>query len=146
MAEDGEYQILGIYLAADLSGCENIPKTAATIKKHAIKAAKEAGATVKIASARSGDFQARPKKKRGRGLSYQFAPAAISVDIILAESHLTVHTWPELYFVAVDIFTCGATAKPKKALEYLIKIFKPKVVKKRTIQRKANIRFTNLSN
>ncbi len=40
----------------------------------------------------------------------RFEPHGISGVIILAESHITVHTWPELGYAAVDIFTCGAAA------------------------------------
>ena len=137
--KEDERRVIGRHLVADLSGCENIPKTAATIKKHAIRAAKDAGATVKAASARR-DWQDRPKRKRGQGVAYEFGPAAISVDIVLAESHLTIHTWPEIKFIAVDIFTCGNTADPKKALNYLVGIFKPKYIDSRMTKRKARVR------
>ncbi len=41
--------------------------------------------------------------------------------VIIAESHVFVHTWPEHGYAAVDIFTCGNTVKPEKAAEVLIK-------------------------
>lgn len=46
---------------------------------------------------------------------------------ILAESHISVHTWPERNFAAFDIFMCG-NAKPEKALPILKRVFKPKSV------------------
>jgi len=46
--------------------------------------------------------------------------------VILSESHIAFHTWPECGFVACDIFTCGENALPEKALEVLCNYFKPK--------------------
>ena len=43
----------------------------------------------------------------------------------LAESHISVHTWPERDYIAFDIFMCGDT-KPEASAEYLIKTLKPK--------------------
>jgi S-adenosylmethionine decarboxylase len=44
--------------------------------------------------------------------------------ILLAESHLSVHTWPEAGYAAFDIFMCGA-ARPAKALDTLLVVLKP---------------------
>ena len=46
--------------------------------------------------------------------------------VILSESHIAFHTWPENGFVACDIFTCGSNALPEKGLEVLCDYFKPK--------------------
>ena len=40
--------------------------------------------------------------------------------VVIAESHLSIHTWPEYGYAAVDIFTCGTVVKPEKAAETLI--------------------------
>ena len=48
-----------------------------------------------------------------------FNPQGISGVVVIAESHLTIHTWPEFGFAAVDIFTCGDTVDPWKATQYL---------------------------
>ncbi|MBF96180.1 MAG: adenosylmethionine decarboxylase [Pelagibacterales bacterium] len=48
----------------------------------------------------------------------------ISGVAVLAESHISVHTWPERDYIAFDIFMCGDT-HPQLAAEYLIKTFKP---------------------
>jgi S-adenosylmethionine decarboxylase len=45
--------------------------------------------------------------------------------VILSESHIAFHTWPENGFVACDIFTCGSNALPEKALQVLCDYFKP---------------------
>ena len=49
----------------------------------------------------------------------------ISGVAVLAESHISVHTWPERDYVAFDIFMCGDT-QPEASAEYLIKTLKPK--------------------
>ena len=58
----------------------------------------------------------------------------ISGVAVLAESHISVHTWPERKYVAVDIFMCGDT-NPELACEYLIKTLKPKKKKIEIIKR-----------
>lgn len=40
---------------------------------------------------------------------HQFNPHGVSGVVIIAESHVTIHTWPERAFAAVDLFTCSAT-------------------------------------
>ena len=40
---------------------------------------------------------------------------------LLAESHMSIHTWPEAHYSAVDIFTCGQNMKPEISCKYLIK-------------------------
>ena len=59
---------------------------------------------------------------------HKFSPKGVTGIVVLAESHLAIHTWPELNYVAVDIFTCGDKSNPHRALEYLRKAFKPKRV------------------
>jgi S-adenosylmethionine decarboxylase proenzyme len=43
---------------------------------------------------------------------------------VIAESHLSIHTWPEYNFASIDIYTCGSTVNPWKAFDYLKKHFK----------------------
>ena len=52
---------------------------------------------------------------------HQFNPKGVSGVVIIAESHLFIHTWPECGYAAVDIFTCGDTVQPEKAAQKLIK-------------------------
>ena len=56
---------------------------------------------------------------------HRFNPQGISGVIIIAESHLTIHTWPEHGYAAADIFTCGTTVMPEKAAEIIIDRFAP---------------------
>jgi S-adenosylmethionine decarboxylase len=54
---------------------------------------------------------------------HEFNPFGISGMVIIAESHLSIHTWPEYGYAAVDIFTCGDLIKPELAAKYLIEQF-----------------------
>jgi S-adenosylmethionine decarboxylase len=51
---------------------------------------------------------------------HHFSPQGVSGVVVIAESHLSIHTWPEYGYAAVDIFTCGTTVEPEKAAEALI--------------------------
>ena len=57
---------------------------------------------------------------------HEFSPFGISGMVVIAESHLSIHTWPEYDYAAVDIFTCGNVLKPEKAVAYLIEKFQSK--------------------
>lgn len=50
---------------------------------------------------------------------YQFTPQGVSGVVIIAESHLSIHTWPEHDFAAVDVFTCGDVIEPRDAVKPL---------------------------
>jgi S-adenosylmethionine decarboxylase len=67
-----------------------------------LSAAREAGATV------IGDS------------FHRFLPQGVSGVVVIAESHLFLHTWPEYGYAAVDIFTCGDTVKSEAAAEKII--------------------------
>ena len=51
---------------------------------------------------------------------HQFEPHGVTALVLLSESHLSIHTWPEKGSAAVDVFTCG-DAKPRKALDSMLK-------------------------
>ncbi len=50
---------------------------------------------------------------------HRFAPQGISGVVVIAESHLTIHTWPEHGYAAVDLFTCGAALNTEAACQAL---------------------------
>ena len=56
-------------------------------------------------------------------ISTQFEPQGVTALGLLAESHISVHTWPEHGYGAVDIFTCGEHADPRRACHFMIERF-----------------------
>jgi S-adenosylmethionine decarboxylase len=71
---------------------------------------------------------------------HQFSPQGVSGVIIIAESHFTIHTWPEYGYAALDIFTCGESVDSQKALDYIEKELNVKTISV-TEMRRGNIRF-----
>ena len=57
-------------------------------------------------------------------ISNKFEPQGVTAIALLAESHISIHTWPESYYSAVDIFTCGQNMMPELASQYLIEALK----------------------
>ena len=57
---------------------------------------------------------------------HQFSPQGVTGVISIAESHLSIHTWPEHCYAAADIFTCGTSRKPRGAARLLIEKFESK--------------------
>ena len=58
--------------------------------------------------------------------SKQFAPQGATVLVLLSESHLSIHTYPEKGFAAIDCYTCGETVDPQLAVDYLVSVLRPK--------------------
>jgi S-adenosylmethionine decarboxylase proenzyme len=81
---------LGRHLLAEFYGCtDGALNDAVRMRLHMLAAAEAVGATV-VGEAFHG-----------------YQPAGVSGILLIAESHLSVHSWPEAAYVAVDIFTCG---------------------------------------
>lgn len=100
---------LGIHLLVELRDCNpKILRDRDMVKNVMVSAAKEAKATIVDVS------------------FHEFNPFGISGMVVIAESHLSIHTWPEYAYAAVDIFTCGDQIKPDIAASYLIKEFECK--------------------
>ena len=100
---------LGKHILVDLRDCSpEILRELDQVKDALVQAAKEASATVV-------DFS-----------FHEFNPFGISGMVIIAESHLSIHTWPEYNFAAADIFTCGDVIDPTRAANYLIERFQSK--------------------
>ena len=99
-AAESSHSAAGTHLLAELNGCpsENLNDPAA-IELKLVAAAKEAGATVV-----SSHF-------------HHFSPQGVSGVIIISESHITLHTWPQLGYAALDVFTCGHPELPAKVTE-----------------------------
>jgi S-adenosylmethionine decarboxylase len=65
---------------------------------------------------------------------HRFEPHGITGMVCLAESHISVHTWPESGFAAFDIYMCGR-ARPERAIPILQAYFQPEHIQFRSIQR-----------
>ena len=50
---------------------------------------------------------------------HQFSPHGISGVVVIAESHFSIHTWPEYGYCAVDLFTCGEQLDTDRSLQFL---------------------------
>jgi len=93
---------LGRHLIVELYGCNtDILNDKEKIERIMIEAAKRAGATIV------------------QKVFHLFNPHGISGVVVIAESHLAIHTWPEYGYAAVDVFTCGSKVDPWKAYEYI---------------------------
>ena len=93
---------LGKHLLLELKGCDKeVLNDVSFIRGALLTAARECGATVVGES------------------FHQFSPQGVSGVVVIAESHLFIHTWPEYNYAAADIFTCGNTVQPEKAAQVL---------------------------
>ena len=51
--------------------------------------------------------------------THKFEPQGVTGVAMLAESHISIHTWPEKGMAVCDVFNCGDSAEPEKAVEYM---------------------------
>lgn len=111
-------KVVGRHAIANLEKCEfgdidNID----VIRDMAVDSVKEAGLNIK-------------------GVSfYKFEPIGISGIIAIQESHVTIHTWPEYKFVAIDAFTCGTKMNPRDICNIIAKKLKATNVKIEEMER-----------
>ena len=68
-------------------------------------------------------------------ISNKFEPQGVTTIALLAESHISIHTWPESNYSAIDIFTCGQYMMPELASQYLIEALKAEEHFLRVIER-----------
>lgn len=102
-AIDEKKKCLGVHILVDFYGCnQNVLKDTELIEKYMHEAAKRANANIV-----SEKF-------------HSFSPWGVSGVVIIKESHLTIHTWPEYKYAAVDLFTCGSSLDLQSAMEYLV--------------------------
>ena len=70
-----------------------------------------------------------------KSVFHKFSPHGVSGVIVIAESHLAIHTWPEYGYAAVDIFTCGETIEPWLAFNYIKEKFQSQWVSRMELRR-----------
>ena len=66
---------------------------------------------------------------------HSFSPHGVSGVVVIAESHVAIHTWPEYGYAAVDIFTCGETIDPWVIQRYLQEQFRSRNVSSMELKR-----------
>lgn len=95
-------QALGRQILVEYYDCNNdILKDKKYIEEHMVKACELSKATVV------------------QSTFHEFNPYGVSGVVVIAESHVAIHTWPEYGYAAVDIFTCGETINPWIIYNYL---------------------------
>ena len=108
----------GRHLIADLHGCVARLDDASAIDRMLRAAAAAAGATV-----------------IGMHL-HHFGPGqGVTGVVILAESHISIHTWPEHAYAAVDIFMCGRSHQIDAALEVISEALQPDMMEESALER-----------
>lgn len=65
----------------------------------------------------------------------KFQPQGVTGVLVLSESHLSIHTYPEEGFAAVDCYTCGTTVDPEIACDYMQEVLGGRVAGYRVLQR-----------
>lgn len=93
---------LGRHILIEYYNCDNkVLDNTMLIERYMIEAAKIAKATIV------------------ETVFHKFNPWGVSGVVVIEESHLTIHTWPEYKYAAVDLFTCGNTIDPWVAFKFL---------------------------
>ncbi len=106
-----EYSTFGRHVAVDTWGVNfDLINNAEWLKAQMIEAAEACGATVLSVQAK------------------QFEPQGATVLVLLSESHLSIHTYPERGFAALDCYTCGDTVDPQVAIDHMIAVLNPEKV------------------
>ena len=67
--------------------------------------------------------------------SHKFDPQGVTCVAMLAESHISIHTWPEKSLAVCDVFTCGDHTDPQLAVDYMKKMFRSQEITSNTFIR-----------
>ena len=70
-----------------------------------------------------------------RIIGEKFKPQGVTLLALLAESHASIHTWPEIGYAALDLYTCGDKTKGEKASQFLKTKLKAKTIKQQELVR-----------
>lgn len=111
-------QSLGRHVLAEVHGCRfEVLNDIKKVQDIMVNAALEAGAEVREV------------------VFHKFSPQGVSGVVVISESHLAIHTWPELGYAAVDVFTCGEKVDPWDACNYMAEKFGAEYVNASEIKR-----------
>ncbi len=102
-------KVLGQHILIEFCNCDSfILNRTDLVQKHMTDAAIKSQATIV------------------NSVFHHFSPYGVSGVVVIAESHLAIHTWPEYGYAAVDLFTCGTSVEPWTAFEHLKECFRAK--------------------
>jgi S-adenosylmethionine decarboxylase len=101
-----KHEPVGRHYIVEASGCNpKIIRSVEKVQDILVRAAEKAGAKVWAIS-----FS-------------KFPPNGVSGVVVISESHISTHTWPELKYAALDIYTCGAKVDPERGVVYALEAF-----------------------
>jgi S-adenosylmethionine decarboxylase proenzyme len=115
--ELNEFNGLGQHLLVDFSGCRSISKKADELEEVMLATARAIKATIVTSS------------------FHEFNPQGLSGVVVIAESHLAVHTWPEHGAVCVDLFTCSSDMDAVAGLALMFETFDASTMQIQTVSR-----------
>jgi len=105
------HSTFGVHFISEFSGCpSSLLSDLDFIRQALIRASEKANLTIFTVSL------------------HRFYPQGVSGVVVISESHLSIHTWPEVGYAAIDVYSCGEDTHPEKAIEYLIEVLKPQRV------------------
>lgn len=111
-------EALGTHILCELSGCDpNILTDVEGVEEILKAAALKANATILTTA------------------FHRFQPHGVSGVVVIAESHLSIHTWPETGYAAMDFYTCGAHTNPWAACEYAAKMLRARSMRTTEVKR-----------
>lgn len=103
--ELAEFKALGQHLLVDFEDCDSMVSSTEKLRQIMLESAREIKATIVNSS------------------FHEFNPHGLSGVVVIAESHLAVHTWPEHRAVCVDLFTCSDEMDPVSGIAFLFESF-----------------------
>jgi S-adenosylmethionine decarboxylase len=103
--------VLGRHWFLDMSDCSGLPHTPEDLDRILCESVLLSGATIV------------------HKCFHTFSPIGLTGVVIIAESHVAVHTWPEHNAICVDYFSCSERLDVQKTLDALIREFKPAITK-----------------
>jgi S-adenosylmethionine decarboxylase proenzyme len=109
--------VLGWHWLVDFMACGVLPQTPDELERILVEAATLAGATVV------------------QSCFHTFSPYGLSGVVVIAESHLAVHTWPEHDAICIDLFSCSEKMDAQAAIDFLGRQFQAGEIRSQLIKR-----------
>ena len=110
-------EALGRHLLVDLYQCRSLPDNAQNLRELMEQAARIVGATIV------------------QSVFHQFQPYGLSGVVVIAESHLSIHIWPEYGVASLDFFSCSEQLDPTPGVEFIRRAFQAESIKIENVMR-----------